>query len=85
MKVELSHPKTFIGKLDRGFDFVGYSIELDSLMIAENSIKRFAERVAERLCEPGYSIENVFRYVKRWLIYVTSALNINSKRKNKTS
>ncbi len=47
------HPdKTFIGKIERGFDFLGYHFSRHGLRVAEATIRRFVER-ATRLYERG--------------------------------
>ena len=45
------HPdKTFIGRIERGFDFLGYHFSRDGLRIAKATVEKFAER-ATRLYE----------------------------------
>ncbi len=48
-KLEKAEDKTFIGKLKRGFDFLGYHFSTKGLRIAAVSILRFGERIAVRL------------------------------------
>ena len=41
--------KTFIGRVAKGFDFLGYHFGPKGLMVAKQTLQRFAERMA-RLC-----------------------------------
>ncbi len=65
--------KTFIGRMDRGFDFLGYRFGLEGLSVAARTIERFIAR-AIRLSEqePGKPIgsSRLALYVKRWLAMV---------------
>ncbi|MCI5223146.1 MAG: hypothetical protein D3924_10840 [Candidatus Electrothrix sp. AR4] len=65
------HPdKTFIGRAEKGFDFLGYHFTPDRLTVAKKTIQRFVER-ASRLYErePGepYGSSRFWDYVKRWV------------------
>ncbi len=41
------HPdKTFIGRAERGFDFLGYHFSPDRLTLAMGTLRRFVERIA---------------------------------------
>jgi hypothetical protein len=47
------HPdKTFIGRIERGFDFLGYSFSPQGLGVAPQTVHRFLQRVI-RLYEQG--------------------------------
>lgn len=64
------HPdKTFIGRIERGFDFLGYHFTPDSLTLAGGTLASFGDR-ATRLYEQERKGPNgPFRlgsYVKRW-------------------
>jgi hypothetical protein len=65
------HPeKTFIGRIERGFDFPGYHFSPKGLTAAKETLKRFVSR-ATRLYEqePGepYDSSRLGLYVERWL------------------
>ncbi len=70
------HPdKTFIGRAEKEFDFLGYHFTPESLSAAEKTVQRFVER-ATRLYEqepgePGGS-SRFWDYVKRWLIWLSA-------------
>ena len=45
------HPdKTFIGRIEKGFDFLGYHFGPEGISVAKETVKRFVER-ATRLYE----------------------------------
>ena len=63
------HPdKTFIGKVERGFDFLGYFLKPGILKVSVSTLKRFAERVT-KLYEQGAEIDRIGEYVKRWVTW----------------
>jgi len=64
------HPdKTFIGRIERGFDFLGYHFRPDRLSVAAKTIENFVAR-ALRLYEqePGEPLDSsrLGVYVKHW-------------------
>jgi RNA-directed DNA polymerase len=52
LRLEKHPDKTFIGKIERGFDFLGYRFGSRVLELAEATIERFVEQ-ATRLYEQG--------------------------------
>jgi hypothetical protein len=70
LKLEKHPKKTLIGRLDRGFDFLGYHFHPQGLTVAKKTLMRFVER-ATRLNEqeragrvpPG----SFGAYLIRWL------------------
>jgi len=84
-----THPeKTFVGRTERGFDFLGYEflpgvIEGDSslpqatrfrLQVSPRAWARFVERFG-RLYEQGADNHRLGQYVRRWMIWVRSGLH----------
>ena len=64
------HPdKTFIGKIEKGFDFLGYHFSPEGLSVAQPTLERFIEK-ATRLYEQeagkpeGFPLLGL--YVERW-------------------
>ncbi len=81
LKLLLSKPKTYIGKIKNGFDFLGYHLGPENLKISKKSIEKFAGNLVDRLYQPGYSSKDIFRYSSNWLKYFNSGLNTNPKSK----
>ena len=50
LRLEKHPDKTFIGRIEKGFDFLGYHFSRTGLTVAEATIERFVER-ATRLYE----------------------------------
>lgn len=50
LRLEKATEKTFIGRVERGFDFLGYRLSPDGITVADATWKRFCER-ALRLYE----------------------------------
>ncbi len=76
------HPdKTFIGRIKRGFDFLGYHFGPDGLSVAEKTIERSVAR-AIRLYEqePGeaFASARLGLYVRRWVGWVQAGLAVTS-------
>ena len=68
------HPdKTFIGRISRGFDFLGYAFSPEGLAVAAKTVARFAERVT-RLYEQGADDLCIGAYARHWRRWVVSGL-----------
>ncbi len=60
------HPdKTFIGRIARGFDFLGYHFSPGGLRLAPQTIERFKARLA-RLYEQEADETRLGEYTHRW-------------------
>ncbi|MCP3661301.1 MAG: hypothetical protein GY696_02210 [Gammaproteobacteria bacterium] len=72
------HPdKTFIGQIDKGFDFLGYHHSKAGLSLATKTFENFISRLT-RLYEQKKTAPDVGaalgEYVRRWLRWVQAAL-----------
>jgi hypothetical protein len=72
------HPdKTFVGKIERGFDFLGYYFSPAGLAVAKKTISNFIEK-ASRLYEQerrAVSAATALEmYVRRWLGWAKGGL-----------
>ena len=66
LKVRVHPDKTFIGRVERGFLFLGYEINSAGLIgVVPPTMDRFVERV-NRLYEQGASARFIGDYVRRW-------------------
>ncbi|MCH8240261.1 MAG: group II intron reverse transcriptase domain-containing protein [Proteobacteria bacterium] len=70
------HPdKTFIGKIERGFDFLGYHFSAEGLTVAKKTVANFIEK-ASRLYEQqrrtGSAVSPLEMYVRLWVRWTTS-------------
>jgi RNA-directed DNA polymerase len=70
------HPdKTFLGRIERGFDFLGYHFSLAGLTVAKKTIANFIEN-ASRLYEQKRSAVSAATalemYVRRWVRWTVS-------------
>jgi RNA-directed DNA polymerase len=78
LKVEQHPDKTFIGRLERGFTFLGYWIADKGVAgVAPSAWEGFEERVA-RLYEQDAPLEEIRQrigqYVRRWMRWVLSGV-----------
>ena len=66
LRVEKHPDKTFIGKVERGFDFLGYFLKPACLYVAKATIAKFLERIVQ-LYEQSADLLRIGQYVKNWL------------------
>jgi hypothetical protein len=73
------HPeKTFIGRIEKGFDFLGYHLRSGRLAMAQKTVKRFVERASrlyERKLGETFDSSRLGRYVQRWFRWARSGLS----------
>ncbi len=77
LKLEQHPDKTLIGRVERGFNFLGYHFQPDNLGVAKKTIENFKERIA-RLYEQGADSVRIGQYVRRWFKWLTSGLRFYS-------
>lgn len=66
LKFKLARDKTFIGRIAKGFDFLGYRFGVQGAIgLAEKTIHNFRSRIA-LLYEQGASIYRIKQYVERF-------------------
>jgi hypothetical protein len=80
------HPgKTFIGRIEQGFDFLGYRFSRAGLAVAGITLTNFVERV-NRLYEQGRGAQDralrLGSYVRRWLGWVQGGMDEQAANKN---
>jgi hypothetical protein len=75
LKVQQHPDKTFVGRISRGFDFVGYSFSKAGLVgVAEQTIVLCVERT-NQFYEQGADTMCIVDYVRRWRRRVRSGLD----------
>lgn len=78
LRLEKHPDKTFIGRIERGFDFLGFHFSRDGLRVAKASMMKFVERAArlyeQDRKEPSGS-PRLGLYVRRWVGWAGMALN----------
>ncbi len=76
------HPdKTFIGRIERGFDFLGFHFSREGLTVAKATIERFVERAArlyEQEPEEAFVSTRFGMYVRRWVAWSGVGLGVES-------
>jgi|TARA_B100000315_G_C14458295_1_gene532501 hypothetical protein len=71
------HPdKTFIGKTNRGFDFLGHKYKPSGLSLAPKTFERFADRIA-RLYEQGADELRIGQFIRHWTKWTRAGLGQN--------
>ena len=72
------HPdKTFIGRIARGFDFLGYHFWPDRLTVAAKTVQAFQDKVSRLYEQNGGSVgvpAAVETYVRRWNAWAKGGL-----------
>ena len=78
LRLEKHPEKTFIGKIEKGFDFLGYHLRPEGLRVAQATLEKFIAR-ATQLYEQGPGGGNASarfgEYVRRWLQWVRAGLD----------
>ena len=73
LRVEQHPDKTFVGRIEKGFDFLGYEITSTGIEgIAQRTLDSFAH--VRRLYEQGADSIRIGQYVQRWRKWLTSGL-----------
>ena len=73
LQVEKHPDKTFIGRIARGFDFLGYWFSPAGLGVAPKTVLRCLQKIS-RLYEQGASIRRIGEYLRRWGQWVRGCL-----------
>ena len=78
LKLEKHPDKTFIGRIEKGFDFLGYHFSPKGLMIANITWRKFIARL-HRLYEQKKTDDDcqtiLGDYVRRWIRWTSAGLN----------
>ncbi len=74
LRVEKHPDKTFIGRIARGFDFLGYWFSPQGLGVAKKTVDRMLEKVS-RLYEQGANQVRIEAYLRRWWQWVRTGVN----------
>lgn len=78
LKLTLHPDKTFIGKISKGFDFLGYRFTKNGLRLAMLTIQRFQSKLTQ-LYEQGASNARIEQYRKNWRRWAYSGdLNLHT-------
>ncbi len=76
--------KTFIGRIGKGFDFLGYFFGTNGLSVVKKTIEQFIAR-AIRLCEQEPEVPcasaRLGSYVQRWLGWTQGGLRTTTRRR----
>ena len=74
LRVEKHPDKTFIGRIARGFDFLGYWFSPQGLGVAKKTVHRMLDKVS-RLYEQGADDFRIETYLNRWWQWVRSRVS----------
>jgi RNA-directed DNA polymerase len=74
------HPdKTFIGKIAKGFDFLGYHFDRERLSLAaktvSNAIVKVYRLYEQNKTEPDNGSAVIDKYCRRWLTWTVAGLH----------
>ena len=73
LKIEKHPDKTEMGRVERGFDFLGYHYSSDGLSVACVTLERFNVKAAQ-LYEQTRSLPAGQRYLRRFLVWLLSGI-----------
>ena len=82
------HPdKTFIGRIERGFEFLGYHFSPEGLCVARKTVENFVARACrlyEHEREKRTSSSALGMYVQRWIRWVCAGIPVIRKEEGPT-
>ena len=87
LKLNKAPDKTFIGKIEKGFDFLGFYFGRSGISVSKKSIIKFAENIVMRLTSHSSSAESKItpfsraRYGESSSDYVAEQLKVKNKMK----
>jgi uncharacterized protein YjeT (DUF2065 family) len=76
LRIEKHPDKTFIGKAERGFEFLGYFFRPGLLRVAKKTVSNMKERIA-RLYEQGADTVSIGQYVLRWVRWANAGVVVS--------
>ena len=68
LKLEKHPDKTQMGRVEKGFDFLGYHLSTKALGVATITLEKVQRNIAQ-LYEQGASIERIGQYWQKWLVW----------------
>ena len=84
LELTLAFDKTWIGRVAKGFDFLGYRLSPDDVTVAVRSFKRMTEKL-KLLYERNADQARRRSYVTHWLKWAQSGVALNKERLLKTT
>jgi len=84
LKLQQHPDKTFIGRVSRGFDILGYLFTPARLEVAPRAVERCVERVS-RLYERGANLVRIGVYVRCWQRWAKSGLREDGEKRVRAS
>ena len=75
LRLEKHPDKTFIGRIEKGFDFLGFHFSRNGLTVAKKTVEKFVARVTRRYEQDRKEPSGPSRlgiYVRRWIGWVKS-------------
>ena len=83
LRLEKHPDKTFIGRIEKGFDFLGFHFSRDGLTVAKATIEKFvarATRLYEQDREEAFASTRFGMYVRRWVGWAGAGTGGNAAR-----
>ena len=77
LRLEKHPDKTFIGRIERGFDFLGFHISRDGLTVAKKTVERFVARATRLYEQDRKELSGPSRlgmYLRRWVAWSGAGL-----------
>ena len=73
--LKLAPAKTWLGRVTKGFNFLGYQISPKGIQVAQGSLSRRMTKL-HRLYEQGATKKRLVDYVKRWISWVKAGVSL---------
>ena len=73
--LKLATTKTWLGRVSKGFTFLGYQISPNGIQVAQGSLSRMMTKL-HRLYEQGATKKRLVDYVKRWITWAKAGVSL---------
>ena len=73
--LKLAPAKTWLGRVSKGFTFLGYQISPNGIDIAQGSLSRMMTKL-HRLYERGVTKKRLVDYVNRWMSWAKAGVSL---------
>jgi RNA-directed DNA polymerase len=77
LQLKLHPDKTFIGKIEKGFDFLGYHFTMEELSLATITQEKAMIKI-QQLYEQGATLKRIVDYWKRFMRWACAAVNLSA-------
>ncbi len=76
LELDLARDKTWVGRNNKDFDFLGYRMSVNKFDISEKSLNRFADIVGGLMANNS-CYRRILLYIKNWFKWCLAGVSLN--------